>query len=244
MYIVFCGIDGAGKTSMSKWLKYDLQRYTTGLGIYEFHQPGSTGLGDKIRQSVKDKTVNICGYAQFYMMLADHSQFVEENLKPIFTENPDPNKYVIVQDRHSAISGYAFQLYANKLDQFSYDVNYGAPRYKPYQPDVVVMLNVELEESLRRLSKRKPVAGNDRFENAETLAKVKVGYKDVPKYGVYPEEIYLQINANIAKGLVYKNVITALADMPKIKDTFFRVICDKILQNIDDIAYYSGKDMD
>lgn len=244
MYIVFEGIDGAGKTSMAKWLKQDLKRYTTGLEIYDFHQPGSTGLGDKLRVAVKDKDVDICGYAQFYMMLADHSQFVEENLKPIFTERPDPSKYVIVQDRHSAISGYAFQLYANKLDHFSYDVNYGAPRFKPYQPDVVVMLNVDLQESLRRLSKRKPVPGNDRFENAETLAKVKKGYADVPKYGVYPEDIYLQINSTIAKALVYKNVITALADMPKLKNTFFHAICEKILENIDDIAYTTSKDVD
>jgi|SRR6185369_12578501 len=232
MYIVFEGPDGAGKTTMASWLEKDIKRYSMGYKTHVFHQPGSTALGERIRTVIKEKDIKAVGYAQFYLMIADHSQFVEECLYPIYFGDQGPDKHVILQDRHSAISGYAFQLYVNKLDQFSYDVNYGANRFKPYQPDAIVMLNVPLDECLRRLSRREPVPGNDRFENAEVLAKVIAGYKDVPRYGIFPEELYHQVNGGLGKPEVYKSVVNSLYNSPRIKGTFMHAILEKILENI------------
>lgn len=245
MYIVFEGPDGAGKTGMTKILQKAIQRHTTGLKIHTFHQPGSTPLGEAIRAAVKDENVKASPYAQFYLMIADHSQFAEECLKPIFFGSQGPDSYVIIQDRHSAISGYAYQIFVNNIDQYTYDTAYQAKRFKPYQPDAIVMLNVSLEETLRRLSKRKPQPGNDRFERADVLEKVIKGYSVVPEYGIYPPELYLQVNSNVGKQEAFRNVVNALYNSPRIKGTFMGKILEKILDDIrNGIVYYPDKDRD
>lgn len=245
MYIVFEGPDGAGKTGMTKILQQAIKRHSIGLDIHTFHQPGSTPLGEAIRAAVKNEDVKASPYAQFYLMVADHSQFAEECLKPIFFGSQGPDNYVIIQDRHSAISGYAYQIFVNGIDQYTYDTCYQAKRFKPYVPDAICMLNVSLEETLRRLSKRKSQPGNDRFEKPEVLAKVIKGYRAVPEFGIYPPELYLQVNSNVGKQLAFRNVVEALYNCPRITRTFMGKILEKILEDMDKgVVYYPDKDRD
>jgi dTMP kinase len=105
--IVFEGIDGSGKSTMSLRLKNHLGD----TAIHTKH-PGATILGQKIRHLVKhDPEVTIDRYTEQILMLADLTSFTNQIHKPALEEGK-----IVICDRSNLIGGLAYGYAAGKLD--------------------------------------------------------------------------------------------------------------------------------
>lgn len=99
MLISFEGIDGSGKTTQS----YLLARALDDLGyrVARFREPGSTPVGEAIRDILED-TYSITPAARALLYNAARAQLVEEKIKPALAEN----KIVILDRFHDSTIAY------------------------------------------------------------------------------------------------------------------------------------------
>jgi len=102
-YIVFEGIDGSGKSTMS-WHAYEYlcQKLGPDKVIHTRH-PGSTPLGQEIRKLIKHGDVEIDRTTEQMLMTCDHSAFVQTILKPALDEGK-----IVIADRSNIISGLVY----------------------------------------------------------------------------------------------------------------------------------------
>jgi dTMP kinase len=224
MYLVFEGPDGSGKSTMMEMLSKDLEHQEVNYKVVKLHQPGSTLLGEKLRALCKDKTLRACGDSQFYMMAADHSEFVDEHLKELCPQSD----VLILQDRHSAVSGYAYQVVGNGASFNLYNILYGRDYFKKFAPDVVILFQPSLKTIGQRISKRGEA--KDRYEASDFLKRVVKGYKEVANVGIYHPRKYLTINANCDKITMYKRMLKGLIEMDGLLDQEFIDTLSEVLR--------------
>lgn len=107
-YIVFEGVDGAGKSTQAKRaLEYLKPKQETILAIH----PGATPLGQKLRHLIKfDKDVNIDQMTERILFAADNSSYVNQLLKPSLAKNIN-----VLADRCNFISDIPYGT-AGKVD--------------------------------------------------------------------------------------------------------------------------------
>jgi dTMP kinase len=207
MYVVFEGPDGSGKSTMLKMVEEELKSRMWFPPV--FHQPGSTVLGEELRRLCKDKDMKACGESQLYMTVADHYQFVTEHITDASTYLHDKNS-VFLQDRHSAISGYAYQVVGNGVDYIKY---YDAHsqllnQFPESEPDIVLLCQPTLGTILKRIAKRGQKT--DRYEGEAFLKKVLRGYKEVPEKGIFDKKRYVRIPSDCGVKEQYKHIQKAL----------------------------------
>jgi dTMP kinase len=135
MYIAIEGIDTTGKTTQIELLK---KTYKNALFIKE---PGFTKLGKKLREIIFKEDIG--KKTELFLFLADRSETIEKIVKP------NLNK-LIISDR-SVISGIAYAL-----EWFDFDllVNLNKFATDGIFPQFVIILKIEKEELINRLSKK------------------------------------------------------------------------------------------
>jgi dTMP kinase len=214
MHIVIEGPDYSGKSTVSERL-YAASVQCPGISTsFKMHQPGDTRLGEGLRSLLKDKDVRIDGKStQLLLTAADHHEFVYQRLMGMYHFMRQKGKRVcLIQDRHSGISGYAYQVVANgadpKLFRQLYTINANIRKFQV--PDRVYLLIPSLDTIRARMVTRG--TPKDRYENLDYLAKVLKGYNAVAEKGILPRRIYKVINANLSQDTVYKLI---LSDMMK-----------------------------
>ncbi len=172
-FIAFEGLDGSGKSTLIQGLKSEFERRN--LTYVVSREPGGTALGNDIRQLLlRTEGEAPVPRAEALLYQADRAQHVERLIRPALAEG----KWVL-SDRFAA-SSIAFQSGGRDIDieqirwlnQFSTG---------GLQPDLYVLLDISVEESLRRLKGR----GNDtdRFEreHREFHERVRHGYGSLLK---------------------------------------------------------------
>ena len=163
-FIVFEGIDGSGKTTQSKLLSKKIN------GKYTF-EPTDGDIGKYIRKVLSGKK---CEKEALALLFAadrvEHVVDIEQDLK----------KSHIVCDRYVYSSIVYQSIQGIDLD-FIVNINRFAKK-----PDVMIFLDVNIEESFKRMGGR----SKEIFENKDTLEKVKKKYYEIiekrlfkPKYG-------------------------------------------------------------
>jgi dTMP kinase len=155
--ISFEGVDGAGKTTQVDLLAKALQQL--GFHVHQFRSPGSSSLGESLREIVKNPSSKICDAAELLLMNADRAQLVEEKIRPALEAGG-----ICICDRflYSTIiyQGFGRQTdmnIINALLQFTVG---------PTVPDLTFVMDISPEESAKRKANR---GGTDRFEG-EALA--------------------------------------------------------------------------
>jgi len=217
MHIVFEGADSAGKTSschrIGDFLKDKLQG--TDIQVVYLHQPGDTPIGDNLRHLIKDPDNDITKLGAFYVMGADHAQFCEEKLKHLKDATIANDKIIILQDRHSSISGYvnAVARYGTvSIEEYKsvYDRIY---REYPYEyPDIVVDLIIPPDVIVENL-KRRGFSASDRYEaggDVKDWEKVVTGYKEVPTKGCIPSDRYLVLDGDKKKTVMLMDEVEGI----------------------------------
>lgn len=154
MYIVFEGIDGAGKSTQINLLKNWLEQ--NGFDVETVVEPTDSEVGKLIRKILQrpDATTDRIQKTLGLLFAAD---------RMLIMDKLNDDSKVILSDR-SFISSLAYQEPADWIEQIN--------KYAK-EPDLVLLLDVDVKTSVNRCSKE------DEFENEEFLSKVKANYLDL-----------------------------------------------------------------
>lgn len=156
MYIVFEGIDGAGKSTQIQLLKEFLE--ANGLEVETLVEPTDSEVGKLIRKILQrsDATTDRVQKTLGLLFAAD---------RMLIMDKLEDEKKVILSDR-SFISSLAYQEPAQWIAELN--------RYAK-KPDLVLLLDLDVKTSVARTS------GEDEFENEEFLTEVKANYLEIIK---------------------------------------------------------------
>jgi dTMP kinase len=102
LYFVFEGSDGVGKSTAMEIVAEQLRRQTK-RNVIETKHPGSTPLGAKLRQIVKDPNLVIDPLARQSMYYTDTIQFINTILQPAMQRGD-----IVLADRSSHISAAVY----------------------------------------------------------------------------------------------------------------------------------------
>jgi dTMP kinase len=162
MFFSFDGIDGTGKTTQMQ-LFCDMLR-DRGLDVVTCRDPGSTPLGERIRQLLLDteEAPPIGRRTEMFLYMAARAQLVDEVIRPALEANQ-----TVVCDRY-VIANIVYQGYAGGLDPAEIRA-VGQVATNGLVPDCVFVLDMPPAAAQQRLNR--PL---DRMENQGTEYKRKL----------------------------------------------------------------------
>lgn len=169
LFITFEGGDGCGKTTQIKLIDEYLRN--KGYKTLLTREPGSKGLGVKLREILLNYDGEVSPTCESFLFLADRAQHVDCIIKPALEEGT-----IVLCDRHTD-STVAYQGYGRGLDlEQIYKLNNIAT--SGLKPDLTVVLDVDVETSQSRVGKEK-----DRMESAgvEFFERVRKGFLEIAK---------------------------------------------------------------
>ena len=156
MYIVFEGIDGAGKSAQIQMLKEWLE--ANGFRVDTLVEPTDSEVGKLIREILQrpDATTERLQKTLALLFAAD---------RMLIMDRLEDKSKIIISDR-SFISSLAYQEPAEWVEVLN--------RYAK-KPDLIILLDLDVAKSVARTS------GKDTFENEEFLTGVKENYLNLSK---------------------------------------------------------------
>lgn len=169
LFITFEGGDGCGKTTQIKLLDEYLR--SKGYKTLLTREPGSKGLGVKLREILLNYDGEVSPVCESFLFLADRAQHVDCIIKPALKEG-----VIVLCDRHTD-STVAYQGYGRGLDlEQIHNLNKIAT--SGLKPDLTIVLDVDVETSQKRVGNEK-----DRMESAgvEFFQKVRQGFLEIAK---------------------------------------------------------------
>lgn len=169
LFITFEGGDGCGKTTQINLL----DEYLRGKGYETLltREPGSKGLGVKLREILLNYDGDVSPVCESFLFLADRAQHVDCIIKPALEKG-----IIVLCDRHTD-STVAYQGYGRGLDlEQIYNLNKIAT--SGLKPDLTIVLDVDVETSQKRVGAQK-----DRMESAgiEFFERVRKGFLEIAK---------------------------------------------------------------
>lgn len=158
-FIVFEGIDGAGKTTQINLLMAKLEEH--GFEVVRTLEPGGTIAGQTIRNLVF--TNELDPVTEVFLFAADRAEHVRKVVAPALADGK-----IVVSDRF-LLSSIAYQGYGKGLGaQFVEEINIHA--LDGVCPDLTIILDMPVDRALKR------VQNANRFENVELQSKVRDGF--------------------------------------------------------------------
>jgi dTMP kinase len=173
-FITVEGLEGSGKSSVINFLEKLLKN--KGFSVVVFREPGSTDVGEKIRQILLDKkNKRLSRHTELLLYLAARTQLIEEKLLGAF------KKYDFVICDRFFDSTLVYQGYALGLGEI---VEKGVKTFSlGVIPDLTIVLDVPARDGLKRIKNK------DRIESRPISFhnKLRKGYLALSKK--YPNRI-------------------------------------------------------
>jgi dTMP kinase len=172
MFITLEGPEGSGKTSHIPPLVEHLRE--RGYLVFPTREPGGTSIGEQIREVIHDlKNVEMHPRTETLLYQAARAQIVEQVIKPRLADGK-----IVISDRYYD-STIAYQGYGHQqdLEQVRALVKYATGGLVP---DLTVLLDVDVEEGLRRKKKDNEWNRLDAY-TVEFHQRVRVGYAEMLK---------------------------------------------------------------
>ena len=169
LFITFEGGDGCGKTTQITLLDEYLRN--KGYKTLLTREPGSIGLGEKIREILLNYDGEVSPVCESFLFLADRAQNVDCIIRPALNEGT-----IVICDRHTdssvAYQGYGRGLDIDRINKLNNIATSGL------KPDLTIVLDVDVETSQARVGSEK-----DRMESAgiEFFERVRQGYLEIAK---------------------------------------------------------------
>lgn len=205
-FLVFEGIDGAGKSSLIRSLEKVLDEKS--LKYETTREPGGTPLGEELREVLLRTTgPTPLPRAEALLYQVIRAQHVEEKIIPLIEK-----KQWVLCDRFTA-SSIAFQSGGRDIstDDIRWLNRFSTQNIKP---DLFVLLNLPVEEAERRMSKRsnETEIKKDRFEleKAEFHTKVRDTYLDLARSD---SENWLVLDATLPTEDLLAQLLKKLEDL-------------------------------
>ncbi|MDD5922181.1 MAG: dTMP kinase [Eubacteriales bacterium] len=172
-FITFEGMDGAGKTTQSRYLRDYLER--KGYTVVFTREPGGTPIGEQIRDILLDPSnAGMSEITEALLYAAARAEHVRELILPSLQKG-----FIVISDRFLD-SSIAYQGYGRNLGNLVTEWNEAA--VQNVSPDVTFYLDLSPEEGISRVEARtdgKP----DRMEQEEASFKKRVyqGFQSLAK---------------------------------------------------------------
>lgn len=196
LFITFEGADGCGKTTQIKLLDEYLR--AKGYQTLLTREPGSKGLGEKLREILLNYDGEVSPVAESFLFLADRAQHVDCIIKPALEKG-----IIVLCDRHTdstlAYQGYGRGLDLEEIRKLNKIATSGLT------PDLTIVLDVDIETSQARVGAEK-----DRMESAgiEFFQRVRNGFLEIAKQE--PERVKV-INSADSIENIHKKVVELVA---------------------------------
>jgi len=172
MFITLEGPEGSGKTSHIPPLVEYLRE--KGHAVFPTREPGGTSIGEQIREVIHDlKNVEMHPRTETLLYQAARAQIVERVIKPRLKASE-----IVISDRYYD-STIAYQGYGHQqdLEQVRALVKYATGGLVP---DLTVLLDVDVEEGLRRKKNENEWNRLDAY-TVEFHQRVRAGYAEMVK---------------------------------------------------------------
>ena len=170
MFITFEGIEGSGKSTQIELLRSSLKE--EGNAVEILREPGTTQLGEKIRDIFLEKTnEKVDPITEAFLLYASRKHldqnFLQEHLK---------NRSIVIADRYSDAT-IAYQCFGKGLSEDF--VQYIHEKSVLLSPDLTFYLDITAEASKARIDDREL----DRMESEslDFFNKVRAGYLEIAK---------------------------------------------------------------
>jgi dTMP kinase len=170
MFITLEGPEGSGKTShIPPLVEYLRQK---GHVVFPTREPGGTSIGEQIREVIHDlKNEEMHPRTETLLYQAARAQIVEQVIKPRLAAGE-----IVISDRYYD-STIAYQGYGHQqdLEQVRALVKYATAGLTP---NLTVLLDVDIEEGLRRKKKETEWNRLDAY-TVEFHQRVRAGYLEM-----------------------------------------------------------------
>ena len=173
MFITFEGSEGSGKSSQQA----QLAEYLRGRGIplLVTREPGGTEIGEQVRAILSDlKNTAMHPRAEILLFQASRAQLVEQMIRPHLEKGG-----VVLCDRYAdstiAYQGYGYQLVDLAVLREIVSFATGG-----LQPDLTLLLDLDVEEGLRRRANGGEWNRLDAYELA-FYQRVRQGYHEMAR---------------------------------------------------------------
>jgi dTMP kinase len=170
MFITLEGPEGSGKTSHIPSLVEHLRG--KGFTVFATREPGGTSIGEQIREVIHDlKNEEMHPRTETLLYQAARAQIVEQVIQPRLA-----NGEIVISDRYYD-STIAYQGYGHQqdLEQIRRLVKYATGGLTP---DLTILLDVDVEEGLRRKKKDNEWNRLDAYQ-VEFHQRVRAGYLEM-----------------------------------------------------------------
>jgi dTMP kinase len=158
-FIVFEGVEGCGKSYQSKKLYNNLKKNK--VDVLLTREPGGTKSSELIRNLIlkdyftKDSKEKFDKYTDTLLYLAARNEHIKNKIKPALI-----NKKVVICDRF-VDSTIAYQVDGKKVD-INFINNIHKKILQGVNPNIVFVLKVSMNSSIKRLNKRN---NKNRYDN-------------------------------------------------------------------------------
>ncbi len=165
-FIVFEGIDGSGKSTLSNLLNDKLKEM--GESVYKTFEPTDSPIGSVIKNILNkrilsdDKTIGA-------LFLADRLDHIQNPVSGMLN--------YLEQGKHVISDRYYYSSYAYHVPMLDMDWVIAANKVCAdlLRPDIVFFINISAKESMKRLSASRSFL--DLFETQEKMEQVIINYK-------------------------------------------------------------------
>ncbi|MCX8028528.1 MAG: dTMP kinase [Brevinematales bacterium] len=196
MVIAFEGIDGSGKSTISKKLASDLKELFQNKVLW-FSEPSPTELGKRLKSILVSKEINLDVFEQSLLFTSDRAFLIRNYIIPSSIQGN-----IIIMDR-SFVSTYAYQIMNTddeKLKRILIDLTEYSIRN--FYIDTLIYLNCPPEISLSRIEEKDGIES----KGIEFAKKVKSNYELFLSQGHKNIKNIFNINATEDFENVYKCV--------------------------------------
>jgi len=168
LFIAIEGIDGSGKTTLSKHLT-DL--CSKQYDVLLTKEPGGTDIGSHLRAMLHESSEKIDKKAQYLLFAADRAQHISHVIQPHLEKG-----YIVITDRFTD-SSLAYQGYGNGISkEIITTINNWTTNH--LRPDIIFYIDISVQEALKRLASRNNLSA---YENKDFLQRVSSGFHELFK---------------------------------------------------------------